>query len=759
MAYLRSKDELLTCFQDSAPYSDAYSPKADLVLVYGLDDTLPERLRAYKRAGYRCACMFALSWGNYADYLKGAFDGERHLDEVQRDREGRELIHNIDVPYLVPTDSFCDYLIDRLKKALDAGAEGAVIEEPELSASAGYSEAFRRAYENKYSRPFAPQHESTDAALDAARLKADIFKDAIGRIARGIKDYACQRGRTFQITVATHSVINYSGWQIVSPVAQAALMPEVDSVIAQVWTGTSRTAQVYAGEVGERIFESALMEYASLTASAGAKPVYLLNDPIEDSPTHSWEMYQKSYIDTLIACLMQPGAMRFELCPWPRRVFLGEYPRVQPHVSFANVHSDAESKAKPIPRDYASVLCGAFELLGNMPEEAGHFEGNDPLCFFLSDTCLHQRFTPDDLPCDREFESKCFRLLTDFLAEKPGSARECSRLIGEAFAGGGTEAQLNAFKESTLAPDFFGLAMPLIKGGLPLRFLFTGHVAAGLQSLDEVSAAVLSYDFMLPESPEVNEKIAAWVLGGGHLIYVGESNPFAAKKDAWWQKAGFSAPQAHLFALLQLPGRPADGEYRCGKGSLRRVCMSPAKICLSAESAGAWRKTVAEELAKAQRPVHWRNHFTFRRGDYLLCAAMKESVSAGQTRFPGLYADMLSPTFAVKKDPAISCGERALLYDLNAPKPAYTIIGTQGRVLSMEVSREEDGEKCRLRLVSLKHIHTHLRLICPKKPMKTAAFDADKRAIPLESEWDRESATLLLSYESDGGSVLIELLV
>ena len=44
MAYIRSTDEMLTCFQERADYDARFAPLADLALVYGLDDSLPDRL-------------------------------------------------------------------------------------------------------------------------------------------------------------------------------------------------------------------------------------------------------------------------------------------------------------------------------------------------------------------------------------------------------------------------------------------------------------------------------------------------------------------------------------------------------------------------------------------------------------------------------------------------------------------------------------------------------------------------------------------
>ena len=54
-------------------------------------------------------------------------------------------------------------------------------------------------------------------------------------------------GRNIKCYVPTHSLLNYSMWEIVSPEASLASMDCIDGYIAQVWTGTSRAPDYYAG--------------------------------------------------------------------------------------------------------------------------------------------------------------------------------------------------------------------------------------------------------------------------------------------------------------------------------------------------------------------------------------------------------------------------------------------------------------------------------------------------------------------------------
>mgnify|MGYP000147958825 FL=1 len=59
----RKRECEYTGFQESAPYSDAFSIGSDFVMVYGLNNDLPDRIRGYRRRGYIVHLMTGVSWG------------------------------------------------------------------------------------------------------------------------------------------------------------------------------------------------------------------------------------------------------------------------------------------------------------------------------------------------------------------------------------------------------------------------------------------------------------------------------------------------------------------------------------------------------------------------------------------------------------------------------------------------------------------------------------------------------------------------
>ena len=164
MAFIHDRKLEKTGYQESAPYSGRIDLGCDFVMVYGIDNDMPERVKEYKKRGYVVHLMTGIAWGHYQDYLFGRWDGRSHLDEGQVQRDGSVISHGKDVPYMVPTVSFTDYLTEKLKAAVDAGVEAIHVEEPEFWDRAGYSEAFKREYLLHYREPWQPPHESADAA-------------------------------------------------------------------------------------------------------------------------------------------------------------------------------------------------------------------------------------------------------------------------------------------------------------------------------------------------------------------------------------------------------------------------------------------------------------------------------------------------------------------------------------------------------------------------------------------------------------------
>ena len=762
MAYIRSPREELTGYQEHAPFSPSIDLRCDFVMVYGIDRNMEERIRRFRDQGYVVHLMTGIAWGEYQDYLDGKWDGKKHWDEGQMERSGKAVAHGPTVPYMCPTSSFAEYLTEKLKVAVDSGVEAIHVEEPEYWDRSGYSEAFKREYEAYYREPWRPQHESPDAAFRSARLKVYLYCRTIKRVSEELKAYAKEKyGRDLRFYVPTHSLINYTTWKILSPEAELIGIPSVDGYIAQIWTGTSREGNVYEGIYRERTFETAFLEYGVMQELVRGtnRRMWFLNDPIEDRPMYTWENYELNYRKTLTASLLQPRVWHYEICPWPDRVFNGQYPRIPERPSTIPVDTVANQAyralkgkvtPKPIPASYATLLSSVFQMLGDMDQQDWAFEGQpDGVGIFLSDSALYQRTFPDGIVQKGGVQKRMDAVLCKN-TDPAGFNGEASRaLMGEIAE----DQDLGLdFIQSMAFPQFYGLALPLLKYGLAVSPVQLDNLARFPGYLDGIRVLVLSYEFLKPDSPEIHTVLADWIKDGGELIYVGDgSDPFHQVRS-WWQEQGYRDPSEHLLELCGIPRNAENGRYPAGKGAITVLRTAPYTICLNKIAADAWRSTVQATLNQAGIPWEYRNDLTLRRGPYLISAVMDESVNAEPKVLEGLFADMLENDFSIVRSKEIRPDGSAILFDFSRiADESFRVIGTSARVEEAELSENSFS----LRLYAADRIHSFTRLRMPGKAKNLKAIDSDGNAVPLHDAWDAETRTLLLDYQSEGKPIRV----
>ena len=756
MAYIRKNTEELTGYQEKRPFKPSIDMMCDFVMVYGIDDTMPARVKAYREAGYVVHLMTGIAWGEYQDYLDGKWDGRKHWDEAQRDRDGKDIIHGPTVPYMVPTVSFSDYLTERLKVAVDCGVEAIHMEEPEFWDYGGYSEAFKREYEIRYREPFAPQHESVDAHYRTAQLKAELYSRALSRVSQSVKEYAkAVCGRDLRFYVPTHSLINYTSWKIMSPEAALIGLNTVDGYIAQIWTGTSREANIFEGVYRERTFETAFLEYGvmqELTRGTGRR-MWFLNDPIEDRFSYTWDNYRYNYCKTAVASLLNPEVWHYEICPWPTRIFEGQYPRFQPQIAGKDETGFERDVSRPIPDSYRTFLSSMFQLFGDMDKRGYAFEGvREPVGVFMSDTGLVQRSYPDTVPVDQGYEDALRAVKTknsdDIRSPEIVARMAASQALMDGT--GGDQAKLNSLITSAAFPQFYGLSLPLLKYGLPIRPIQLDNIRRFTGYLSGIRFAILSYEFMKPVSPDINTSLCEWIRSGGTLIYVGDgSDPFHGIRS-WWRDAGYENPAQHLFGALGLGRTPAEGTYAYGSGRVILRSATPARFCLNREASDAWRETVRETLALGGVTWNYRNDITLRRGPYIICEVMDESVSADAKVFEGQYADLMADGFPVISKKTVCPDEGAILSDLTAyPRGKFAIIATAARVLDVDIGERE----MTLHVKSADRVLTHIRIMPPFEIRLVTSVDGDGQAIDVAFESDAASGTVLFTYRSQGKAV------
>ncbi len=460
-----------------------------------------------------------------------------------------------------------------------------------------------------------------------------------------MQDYNRRSGRHVRCYVPTHSLPSYAHIRIVSPESSLARLNGCDGYIAQVWTGTARIPNLYRGQLRERTFETAFLEYGAMMnlVRGTGRRVWFLNDPVEDNPNHDWTDYRVNWESTMVASLLQPDVWRFEVAPWPERVFGGRYPK-----------PGKPEEREPMPPAYATEVQTVINALNDMDQRRVEWDcGTTGIGLVISDSLMFERGDPS--PSDPNLS------------------------------------------------HLYGLALPLLKRGIPVTPVQLENVTLP-GYLKGFRVLLLTYHGMKPLSPDVHKPLAAWVRGGGMLIVCDDdTDPYNGVRE-WWNSDGRHSrtPREDLFAALggTDPGGRASARAQAspedraredarpprpesniqvmpvGKGGLIWMRENPAGLAASA--AGDARLVAAVKQAAARTKLNWRetNYLLLRRGPYVLGAGLDESVAGEPKQLSGRFVNLFDPELRVQKAVALTPGSRFFLLDLDAAR------GRQPQVLA-----------------------------------------------------------------------------
>jgi hypothetical protein len=693
-----------TCFQTQARRWDPMIQlRSDVAVCYGVSESLPRRIAEWKEQGYITHMMTGVSWGEYQDYLYGRFDGVKHLDEAQTDRRGEKISHGGDVYYMSPGESFGKFLCQGVKRAMDAGAQAIHLEEPEFWVRAGYSVGFQREWKSFYHEDWIPPHTSSDAQYRASYLKYYLYRRALQQVFEFVKAENARTGRHVKCYVPTHSLLNYAHWRIVSP--ESSLMQVgADGFIAQVWTGTARTPNVYEGRRSERTFETAFLEYGAMmnVVRATGGTVWFLNDPIEDNPDHSWEDYRTNWESTLTASLFWPQVWRYEVMPWPERIFHGKYPTVD---SAKRKRGEAVVR-EAIPSTYATELMTVITALNDMEQKEIAWDcGTRGIGVLVSDSMMFQRGGPS--PSDPDLSS------------------------------------------------FYGLALPLLQRGMPVEPVqLENAVMPGALQAHKVLLA--TYEGMKPMTPDVHSALATWVKEGGALLFFGDdSDPYNGVR-AWWNDGAkhmsYKAPREHLFEKLGLSKGAQAGSHSIGKGVLIYETSSPAALAHRKNGADQVRAVVRSVCPAAGLTYHETGYLVLRRGPYVIAAGLDESPAGPPHMLRGRFVDLFDARLPILESVTVAPGSRHLLFDLDRPRPpAPAVVASACKVLGAE---KMPNGSFRFFAEGPEKIEAVVRLALDSEPVEITLDGKVVTATALV--WDANTKTLLLRFPNPASGHWLE---
>lgn len=695
-----------TTFQTGSPWIPRIDVRSDMAIVYGAGDhngmTFEQRVQSWRDKGYAIAFMTGIAWGQYYDYFLGGWDGQNHLGVGQVTQKGDTIFHGKNMPYVVPVQSFIEYMKTVVvKRVIDAGINTIFLEEPEFWARAGYSAPFKEEWQKYYGFPWKPQDASPENTYLSNKLKYHLYYDAIRQVSGYAKDYGKSKGRNIKVFIPTHSLVNYSSWKIVSPEASLASLPGIDGYIAQVWTGTSREPIYFNGKEKERVFENAYLEYGSMlsmTAPTGRK-VYFLTDPIEDRP-RDWSDYKKNYQATFTAEILYPTIDNYEVMPWPERIYTHPY-------KVANSDS-----AVLIPKYYSTQMQVMINVLNDMPLSSIHVSGTGDIGVLMGNSLMFQRFPTHNGYDDPQFS------------------------------------------------NFYGQTLPLLKRGIPVQTVHMENLSYPA-TLRHIRVLVMSYSNMKPHSPDVHRYLAAWVRSGGTLVYCGrDEDPYQSVME-WWNTKGnsYSAPSQHLFELLGIKPAANDRSFTVGKGHVYVIRQDPKEFVLQTGGDSGYFKTVqrAYESGIPSKKLVIKNSFYLERGPYDIISVLDENSSDQPYTVPGPVIDLFDPELPVLARKVIQPGEQSLLYDLRRTGGHLTpkVLATAARVYNAT----DNGRTFSFTAKSPANTLNSMRILLPGKPISVTVTDSGGQpASEFQSSWDEGSHTEYLGFANnpDGVKVVIQ---
>lgn len=634
-----------TFFQTNVHFDPGIALPSDFVVVHRHGDPkVGEAFNTWEAEGYSAARMFFIGSDAERRYTGGAYDGVPHLDEAETRRDG-SIIECAGVrPYMVPTEGWTRYIREMTADSIQQGARAILPEEPLAHTHAGYSEAFKQIYEERYGEPWAPPHSSPEAFWKSSKLKSDLYYELVEATLEETTKAEKETGREIPFVLPIHSLLSHAAGNMVYPSGRSLDLIEkgLDGFVGQVWTGP--IAWSMSASEGRRMtreedfFESAYLLYsyfANLAYGTDA-PCFMLADPVEDDPQYTWENYRIWYRQSLVTLLSFPWVDRFEVMPWPDRVFLPGY---------------SMGGETPGPEDYRRSLVSIFQSLRDIAET--------PVSDF-----------------DRESGPVLGYLVNDALGWRRGGPSP-SRM-----------------------ESLHGLTVPLLKRGIPIQIVPLER-SGEPEYLDRFDLLVLSYDMMKPLSASHHEDLVGWVQRGGVLAFVGAADEYDALPE-WWTKAGFEKPSDHLRAEIDRAGAVWEvteglpfplSQTDLGKGRVLWIEAPSAEFAESSEWAGAYLDLLEETARARDWKVEEGGAFLTERGDYTVVRTTEKPL-----RLEGRHVDLFDPDLSIQMGPTIpphSTGfYRRIEKNSEVPGvlhsgPAPTAAAWEGDVLSISLRAPE----------------------------------------------------------------------
>ncbi len=474
-----------TVFQVNSFYDPRIAIHSDGVIIHRHGDNLETMTDAVKSWDNYIPCVgrmfFADSDAGNA-YWTGKWDGTPHPDDREMDAASNIVLCSGVRPYMVPTKGWIKYLEEQTKIALKAGAVAILPEEPLGHVHTGYSKSFKKLWEEYYKFPWQAENSSDIARYLTGQLQGKLYLDLEESLAKTTKEY----NKNATLVVPIHSIFGNIASSISAPLGMSVNAKGIDGYIGQIWTGPVRWSLGNYISSDKSFFASAyaLYDYFTQLTIGTDKKLWLLVDPVEDDPNHTWSEFTEWYEHCVVAMLLMPEVDSYEIMPWPERMFLPGH---------------QTGGGTPAPEDFRMEVLTISQVLQDVPK------GGE----WLTDS-----------------------------SSKP--------MEGIAVAVADSAMYLN--KPVPKLQGLYGMLLPLISQGIPVSSFVMERVQdknyADLYKL--IILSYEDFKPEKPEmNVALAEWVRR---GGTLVIFGPDQDALDAADYFWWHKLGYDSPVKHLLA-------------------------------------------------------------------------------------------------------------------------------------------------------------------------------------------------------------------
>ena len=315
-----------TFFQINEYYSAQTDIPVDAMLVdrHGSDPaTLQPSIQSWEDHGFNVGRMFFADSDAGNIYWQGGWDGATHTNDCEHDSSGNIVFCAGVRPYMVPTTNWTAYLEDMVERSINAGAIAIFPEEPLAHITSGYSESFKSLWVERYGTAWQAQNSSQIAQFKTAQLQSELYLNLELNLLNKTKGYSPKTS----FVIPIHSIFGNIAASLTAPLGMSVGTNDIDGYIGQIWTGPVNWALDNYNSSDESFFASAyaLYDFFTQLTIGNDRKLWLLVDPVEDNPSHTWNEYLEWYRHCVSAMLFMPEVDNYEVMPWPERIFRPGY--------------------------------------------------------------------------------------------------------------------------------------------------------------------------------------------------------------------------------------------------------------------------------------------------------------------------------------------------------------------------------------------------------------------------------------------------